>query len=196
MRRKHPPASGRLNRRGPVASFAVTFEWGYADSRMGPCPDTCGCRRTCPPKPRYAPPARRFASLRRALRQTRRCSALRFSHPAERRNGTMPFARKGRAALTERLDVRVAPAGEGAAPRGSPRMPGSPSRSWSARARSVARSCRAPTPRRSESCAGSAACSRRFTSTAAAPTARRRRPPSPRFARRSTGSRAAARAPR
>ena len=175
MRRKHPPASGRLNRRGPVASFAVTFEWGYADSRMGACPDTCGWRRTCPPKPRYATPARRSASLKRGSARRDGARRFRFSHPAERRSADA-VRRKG--------DGR---------PHGAPRRPRrtwregaatpdcrgcghQPSRSWSARAPSAGPSCPRTTPRRSASCGGSAACSRRSTSTAAARIARRRRP--------------------
>ena len=77
---------------------------------MGACPDTCGCRRTCPPKPRSAPPARRFASRRRGsarLGDARRC---RFSHPVDRRRGRCRFVGRAPAGLTARLDVRVAPA--------------------------------------------------------------------------------------
>ena len=105
----------------------------------------------------------------------------------------MPFARKGDG-RPHGAPRRARRAGrEGAAPPDRRRRRASASPSWSGRAPSVAPSCRAPTPRRSASCVGSAACSRRFTSTAAAPTARRRRPPSPPFAPLSTGSPAAAR---
>src|SRR5260221_7570224 len=39
----------------------------------------------------------------------RGCSALRFSQPEPAEASPMPFRRKGPAALTERLDVRVSP---------------------------------------------------------------------------------------
>src|SRR5690242_19803904 len=43
------------------------------------------------------------------LRQTRGCSAHSLLAPSGTETRPMPFARKGTAALTERLDVRVAP---------------------------------------------------------------------------------------
>jgi len=43
---RHRPERVRLT----PASTAAIPEWEAARSRMGPCPDTCGWRRTCPPK--------------------------------------------------------------------------------------------------------------------------------------------------
>ncbi len=77
---------------------------------MGPCPDTCGWRRTCPPKAPDAPPARRSASLVRGVPRRRSCSALSLLAATRPEAPPMPFAKKGAAGLTERLDVRVAPA--------------------------------------------------------------------------------------
>src|SRR4051812_15162646 len=51
--------------------------------------------------------ALRFSQAR--LRQTRGCSAHSLLAPNRTKTRPMPFARKGTAALTERLDVRVAP---------------------------------------------------------------------------------------
>src|SRR5690242_12755270 len=68
--------------------------------------------RLTPHVPCQAPlrPARsalRFSQAR--LRQTRGCSAHSLLAPRRTEARTMPFARKGTTALTERLDVRVAP---------------------------------------------------------------------------------------
>ena len=77
---------------------------------MGACPDTCGCRRTCPPKPRFAPPARRFASRRRGCARPGAARRYRFSQPVDRRRRRCRFVGRAPAGLTARLDVRVAPA--------------------------------------------------------------------------------------
>ena len=61
---RHLVASGQEQIRVDNCITAASSEWGEADSRMGACPDTCGWRRTCPPKPTDAPPARRYASRR------------------------------------------------------------------------------------------------------------------------------------
>jgi hypothetical protein len=55
----------------------------------------------------HARSALRFSQAR--LRLTCRCSALSLLAPARREESHVPFARKGQAGLTERLDVRVAP---------------------------------------------------------------------------------------
>ena len=85
----------------------------------------------------------------------------------------MPFARKGTAALTERLDVRVAPE-EKEQLRRIAAGAGISVAELIRRGPSTGPSCPVPTPRQSASCVGSAACSRRSTSTAAAPIAGRR----------------------
>jgi hypothetical protein len=63
---------------------------------MGACPDTCGWRRTCPPKPSSAPPARRSASLRRGFARRDGARRFRFSHPAERKSGRCRSLVRGR----------------------------------------------------------------------------------------------------
>ena len=56
---------------------------------------------------RPANSALRFSQAR--LRRSRRCSALPLLAPSRTEKSRVPFARKGEAGLTERLDVRVAP---------------------------------------------------------------------------------------
>jgi hypothetical protein len=56
---------------------------------------------------RHAHSALRFSQAR--LRETRRCSALSLLALTRTEEWHVPFARKGGAGLTERLDVRVAP---------------------------------------------------------------------------------------
>ncbi len=126
---------------------------------MGPCPDTCGCRRTCPPKARYAPPARRFASRRRGSARRGAARRCRFSHPADR--GTrVPFVGRAPPASPSASTFASRPVRRSNSA-ASPREPGSASPSWSAYAPSVAPSSAAPTRRPSESCAASAACSKK-----------------------------------
>ena len=105
-------------------SRVCSHEASESDSRMGACPDTCGCRRTCPPKPRYAPPARRFASLKRGSARRDGARRFRFSHPAERRHGTMPFARKGDGRRSRSASTCASRRQRRSSSAGSPQMPG------------------------------------------------------------------------
>ena len=54
-------------------------------------------------------PRRSALRFSQPARRGRGCSALRFSQPEPADASPMPFRRKGPAALTERLDVRVSP---------------------------------------------------------------------------------------
>jgi len=96
-------------RRRSTASSIASDELGWVSSRMGPCPDTCGWRRTCPSKASSAQPARRCATRGRGSARSGAARRRRFSQPFGRRRRycSVGKARADPASQRPRLTRRV-----------------------------------------------------------------------------------------